>query len=383
MCTTELGEFARLKGEFDRRCVKVIGLSVDPLDGHLRWSVDIEETQGYAPNFPLIADPDREVSDLYGMIHPNASDTTTVRSVFVIGPDKKVKLMITYPQSTGRNFTEVLRVIDSLQLTAHHMVSTPVNWTQGDDVIILPSISDEEARKRFRDTGWTALGMVLYGHGQASNLLARYAAADLAPDDQRGRAISTLVFASTFGAIAGPALIGAGKWLGRELGLDELAGPYVFAAVFFAVATLNTAVRLRPDPLVVAGGLDPDPASRRIDLRTPLRIVRGGLARPSRVRIDGGLAGRDGRGDDDDAPAHEGPRPLDRARRRGAVVPHRRHVRARTARRASDRRGRVPVIADRCDGARRGLHRQPPSPVTSRCCCSRRCGRSAWGGAAG
>ena len=156
VCTTELGEVARIKDEFDRRDVKVIGLSVDPLDSHQRWAQDIEQTQGHAPNFPLIADPDREVSDLYGMIHPNASDTTTVRSVFVIGPDKKVKLMITYPQSTGRNFTEVLRVIDSLQLTAHHMVSTPVNWTQGDDVIILPSISDEEARKRFPD-GWTAL----------------------------------------------------------------------------------------------------------------------------------------------------------------------------------------------------------------------------------
>jgi alkyl hydroperoxide reductase subunit AhpC len=156
VCTTELGEVARIKGEFDRRDVKVIGLSVDPLDSHRRWAADIEETQGHAPNFPLIADPDREVSDLYGMIHPNASDTTTVRSVFVIGPDKKVKLMITYPQSTGRNFTEVLRVIDSLQLTANHMVSTPVNWNQGDDVIILPSISDEDARTRFPD-GWTAL----------------------------------------------------------------------------------------------------------------------------------------------------------------------------------------------------------------------------------
>ena len=146
MCTTELGEVARIKGEFDRRNVKVIGLSVDPLDSHHRWAEDIAETQGHAPNFPMIADPDRVVSDLYGMIHPNASDTTTVRSVFVIGPDKKIKLMITYPQSTGRNFTEILRVIDSLQLTAKHKVSTPVNWNQGDDVIIIPAVTDDEAR---------------------------------------------------------------------------------------------------------------------------------------------------------------------------------------------------------------------------------------------
>ena len=156
VCTTELGEVARIKPEFDRRGVKVIGLSVDPLEAHERWSVDILTTQGYAPNFPLIADPDRRVADLYGMIHPNASDTTTVRSVFVIGPDKKVKLTITYPQSTGRNFEEILRVIDSLQLTANHKVSTPVNWKQGDDVIIIPAVSDEEAAQRFPD-GWTAL----------------------------------------------------------------------------------------------------------------------------------------------------------------------------------------------------------------------------------
>jgi alkyl hydroperoxide reductase subunit AhpC len=156
VCTTELGELARIKAEFDRRGVKVMGLSVDPLDSHVRWAVDIAETQGSALNFPLVADPDRTVSDLYGMIHPNASDTTTVRSVFVIGPDKKVKLMITYPQSTGRNFDELLRVIDSLQLTAGHMVSTPVNWTQGDDVIIVPTLSDDDARQRFPD-GWIAL----------------------------------------------------------------------------------------------------------------------------------------------------------------------------------------------------------------------------------
>jgi alkyl hydroperoxide reductase subunit AhpC len=155
VCTTELGEVARIKPEFDRRNVKVIGLSVDPLDAHERWASDIEETQGQAPNFPLIADPDRVVSDLYGMIHPNAADTATVRSVFVIGPDKKIKLTITYPQSTGRNFDEVLRVIDSLQLTAGHKVSTPVNWRQGDDVFIIPAVSDDEARERFPD-GWKA-----------------------------------------------------------------------------------------------------------------------------------------------------------------------------------------------------------------------------------
>ena len=156
VCTTELGEVARIKHEFDARDVKVMGLSVDPLESHERWAHDIAETQGYAPNFPLIADPDRTVSDLYGMIHPNASDTATVRSVFVIGPDKKVKLTITYPQSTGRNFQEILRVIDSLQLTARHKVSTPVNWQSGEDVIIIPALSDEEARERFPD-GWKAV----------------------------------------------------------------------------------------------------------------------------------------------------------------------------------------------------------------------------------
>jgi alkyl hydroperoxide reductase subunit AhpC len=153
VCTTELGEVARIKPEFDKRNVKVLGLSVDPLESHEGWSKDIRETQGYAPNFPLIADPDRRISDLYGMIHPNASDTATVRSVFVVGPDKTVKLMLTYPQSTGRNFEEILRAIDSLQLTAKHKVSTPVNWKQGDDVIIMPAVSDEEAKERFPD-GW-------------------------------------------------------------------------------------------------------------------------------------------------------------------------------------------------------------------------------------
>ena len=130
VCTTELGEVARLKKEFDKRGVKVLGLSVDAVKDHKAWAGDIKETQGYALNFPLLADPDRKVSDLYGMIHPNANDTLTVRSVFVIGPDKKVKLMITYPASTGRNFEEILRVIDSLQLTAKHSVATPVNWKQ-------------------------------------------------------------------------------------------------------------------------------------------------------------------------------------------------------------------------------------------------------------
>jgi thioredoxin-dependent peroxiredoxin len=155
VCTTELGEMARIKEEFDRRGVKVIGLSVDPLDAHERWARDIEETQGHAPNFPMIADSDRAVADLYGMVHPNADDTATVRSVFVVGPDKKVKLTLTYPMSTGRNFDEILRVIDSLQLTATHKVSTPANWKQGDDVIIVPAVSDEEARQRFPG-GWTA-----------------------------------------------------------------------------------------------------------------------------------------------------------------------------------------------------------------------------------
>ena len=156
VCTTELGEVARIRPEFDKRNVKVIGLSVDPLDAHRGWAQDIKETQGHAPNFPMIADPERRISDLYGMIHPNASDTATVRSVFVVGPDKKVKLTLTYPQSTGRNFDEILRVIDSLQLTAAHKVSTPVNWKKGEDVIIMPTVSDEEAKERFPD-GWKTL----------------------------------------------------------------------------------------------------------------------------------------------------------------------------------------------------------------------------------
>ena len=153
VCTTELGVVAKLKPEFDRRNVKVIGLSVDPADSHAGWAKDIEETQGAALNFPLIADHDRKVSDLYGMIHPNASDTMTVRSVFVIDPQKKVRLTLTYPAATGRNFDELLRVIDSLQLTDNHKVATPANWRQGGDVIIVPSVSDEAAKELFPG-GW-------------------------------------------------------------------------------------------------------------------------------------------------------------------------------------------------------------------------------------
>ncbi len=149
VCTTELGEVAKLKDEWAKRNVKVIGLSVDSLSDHEGWSADIEETQGVAVNFPLIADPDRKVADLYDMIHPNADNTLTVRSVFVIGPDKKVKLTLTYPASTGRNFSELLRVIDSLQLTADHQVATPVNWKDGDDCIVVPALSDQEARAKF------------------------------------------------------------------------------------------------------------------------------------------------------------------------------------------------------------------------------------------
>ena len=156
VCTTELGECARLKPEFDRRNVKVIGLSVDPADSHKRWAEDIRETQGSTLNFPVIADPDHKVAELYDMIHPEISDVFTVRSVFIIGPDKKVKLMITYPASTGRNFDEILRVIDSLQLTANYSVATPVNWKDGDDVIIVPSLSDEAAKEKFPG-GWKTL----------------------------------------------------------------------------------------------------------------------------------------------------------------------------------------------------------------------------------
>jgi alkyl hydroperoxide reductase subunit AhpC len=149
VCTTELGYTAKLQPEFAKRDVKVIGLSVDQIESHEPWSKDIEETQGTALNFPLIADTDKSIANLYGMIHPNASDTLTVRSVFVIGPDKKVKLTLNYPASTGRNFDEVLRVIDSLQLTAKHQVATPVNWKNGDDVIIVNSVTDEQAKAKY------------------------------------------------------------------------------------------------------------------------------------------------------------------------------------------------------------------------------------------
>jgi alkyl hydroperoxide reductase subunit AhpC len=155
VCTTELGAVAKLKPEFDQRNVKVIGLSVDPVDSHLAWEQDINETQHTEVNFPMIADPDRKVADLYDMIHPNANDTLTVRSVFVVGPDNKVKLTLTYPASTGRNFDELIRVIDSLQLTAKHSVATPANWTEGNDVIIGAAVSDEDAKAKFPD-GWRA-----------------------------------------------------------------------------------------------------------------------------------------------------------------------------------------------------------------------------------
>jgi alkyl hydroperoxide reductase subunit AhpC len=155
VCTTELGYTAKLKDEFAKRNVKVIGLSVDPIDSHAKWAKDIEETQGTAVNFPMIGDADRKVADLYDMIHPNASDTMTVRSVFVIDPNNKVRLTITYPAATGRNFDEILRVIDSLQLTANHKVATPVDWKHGDDVIIVPAVSDEAAKELFPN-GWDA-----------------------------------------------------------------------------------------------------------------------------------------------------------------------------------------------------------------------------------
>jgi len=156
VCTTELGLVAKLKPEFDKRNVKVIGLSVDSIENHGKWADDIKETQGTAVNFPVIGDSDKKVSDLYDMIHPNANDTLTVRSVFIIGPDKKVKLNITYPASTGRNFDEILRVIDSLQLTAKHKVATPGNWKNGEDVIIGSAVTDEEAKELFPG-GWTTV----------------------------------------------------------------------------------------------------------------------------------------------------------------------------------------------------------------------------------
>jgi alkyl hydroperoxide reductase subunit AhpC len=163
VCTTELGYMAGLKPEFDKRNCKIIGLSVDPVSDHKKWAKDIQEATGHAPNYPLIGDADLNVARLYDMIHPNAvvakkegrtaADNQTIRSVFVIGPDKKIKLILTYPMSTGRNFDEVLRVLDSIQLTAKHKVATPVNWKNGDDVIIVPAVSDEEAKQRFPG-GW-------------------------------------------------------------------------------------------------------------------------------------------------------------------------------------------------------------------------------------
>jgi len=149
VCTTELGEVARLKHEFEKRHTKVLGLSVDSYEDHLAWADDIKETQGFELNFPLLADVDRKVADLYGMIHPKADNTFTVRSVFIIDDQKKLRLTLTYPASTGRNFTEILRVIDSLQLTDSHKVATPVNWKQGEDVIIVPTLSNEEANPLF------------------------------------------------------------------------------------------------------------------------------------------------------------------------------------------------------------------------------------------
>lgn len=149
VCTTELGAVAKLRTEFDKRNVKVMALSADPLDSHTKWIGDINETQGTIVNYPLIADPEFKIANLYGMVHPNVTDKFTVRSVFVIGPDKKVKLTITYPASTGRNFDEILRVIDSLQLTANYSVATPANWKHGEEVVIAPAISDEDATKKF------------------------------------------------------------------------------------------------------------------------------------------------------------------------------------------------------------------------------------------
>jgi alkyl hydroperoxide reductase subunit AhpC len=158
VCTTELGEMARLKPEFDKRNTKIIGLSIDPVTDHGRWAKDIEETQGTAPNYPLIGDADLKVARLYDMIHPNATakvegrtavDNATIRSVFVIGPDKKIKLVLTYPMSCGRNFNEVLRIVDSLQMSAKHNVATPVNWKPGEDVIIPPAVTDEQAKQKY------------------------------------------------------------------------------------------------------------------------------------------------------------------------------------------------------------------------------------------
>ncbi|HKX32659.1 MAG TPA: peroxiredoxin [Blastocatellia bacterium] len=156
VCTTELGYLAGLKPEFDQRKVKILGLSVDVVDSHKKWAEDIKETQGHALNFPVIADHDQKVAKLYDMIHPEVSDIFTVRSVFVIGPDKKVKASLTYPASSGRNFDEILRLVDSIQLTAKYSVATPVNWKHGEDCIIVPALSDEAAKEKFPD-GWKTL----------------------------------------------------------------------------------------------------------------------------------------------------------------------------------------------------------------------------------
>ena len=164
MCTTELGYLAKIKPEFDKRNAKILGLSIDPVEDHKRWAKDIEETQGTAPNYPIIGDQDLTVAKLYDMIHPNATggaqprtaaDNATIRSVFVVGPDKKIKLILTYPMTTGRNFDEVLRVLDSLQLTSKHKVATPAQWKAGEDVIIAGSVSNDEAKQKYPD-GWKA-----------------------------------------------------------------------------------------------------------------------------------------------------------------------------------------------------------------------------------
>jgi thioredoxin-dependent peroxiredoxin len=177
VCTTELGTMARMKSDFDKRNVKIIGLSVDPVDRHAAWSKDIEETQGYSPNYPMIGDTDLKVSKAYGMLPASTNgssegrtpaDNQTVRNVYVIGPDKKIKLVISYPMTTGRNFDEVLRVIDSLQLTAKHSVATPANWKAGEDVIIAGSVSDEQAREKFPQ-GWKALKPYLRVTAQPSS----------------------------------------------------------------------------------------------------------------------------------------------------------------------------------------------------------------------
>jgi alkyl hydroperoxide reductase subunit AhpC len=149
VCTTELGYVSKIKNEFDKRNVKILALSVDPLESHKGWTQDINETQNTTVNYPIIADPERKVSNLYDMIHPNANETFTVRSVFIVGPDKKIKLTLTYPASTGRNFQEILRVIDSLQLTSSYSVATPANWNFGEDCIVVPTLSDDDANKKF------------------------------------------------------------------------------------------------------------------------------------------------------------------------------------------------------------------------------------------